>query len=99
MSVIRRSLHRHKLVFGGDAELVQFSALGAFLTALSGVGSNFTFTAISALIFWLTALYWLRKFAKKDPRLRDVWLRHIRQQDIYLAKSCAFQRTAWRKGG
>ena len=96
---IRRSLHRHTLVLGGDRELVMFSGLGAFLTALGG------FSLISAacgLFFWLVALFWLRKWAKADPLMRHVWLRHIRQQDLYPARSTVFlkhsQSAPWRKG-
>ncbi|MDL2226459.1 VirB3 family type IV secretion system protein [Deltaproteobacteria bacterium OttesenSCG-928-M10] len=99
-SPIRRSLHRHTLVLSGDRELVMFSGLGAFLTALGG------FSLISAacgLFFWLIALYWLRKWAKQDPLMRHVWLRHIRQQDLYPARTTVFlkqsgQAGPWRKG-
>jgi len=84
---IRRSLHRHSLVLGGDRELVMFSGLGAFLTALGGFS---LFSAVCGLAFWLIALYWLRKWAKEDPLMRPVWLRHIRQQDHYPAKTSAF---------
>ncbi|MDR2945711.1 MAG: VirB3 family type IV secretion system protein [Candidatus Adiutrix sp.] len=86
---IRRSLHRQALVLGGDRELVMFSALGAFLTALGGFS---LISALCGLVFWLIALYWLRKWAKKDPLMRHVWLRHIKQQDSYSAKTPLFHR-------
>ncbi|UQZ88853.1 conjugal transfer protein TrbD [Deltaproteobacteria bacterium Smac51] len=97
---IRRSLHRHTLVLGGDRELVMFSGLGAFLTALGGFS---LFSAFCGLMFWLIALYWLQKWAKKDPLMRQVWLRHIRQQDLYPAKTTVFLRQApksgpWKRG-
>ena len=99
-SPIRRSLHRHTLVLGGDRELVMFSGLAAFLTALGGFS---LFSALCGLAFWLTALFWLRKWATADPQMRDVWLRHIRQQDLYAARSSIFYNPAgqagpWRKG-
>jgi len=86
---IRRSLHRHTLVLGGDRELVMFSGLGAFLTALGGFS---LVSALCGLAFWLAALFWLRKWAKEDPLMRQVWLRHIRQQDLYPAKTSVFLR-------
>lgn len=87
---IRRSLHRQTLVLGGDRELVMFSGLGAFLTALGGFS---LLSAVCGLAFWLAALFWLRKWAKQDPLMRQVWLRHIRQQDYYPAKTTVFQRS------
>ena len=86
---IRRSLHRQALVLGGDRELVMFSGLGSFLTALGGFS---LISALCGLAFWLIALYWLRRWAKKDPLMRHVWLRHLKQQDIYPAHSPVFQR-------
>lgn len=87
---IRRSLHRHTLVMGGDRELVMFSGLGAFLTALGGF-SLWSLTA--GAVFWLAALVWLRRWAKLDPQLRPIWLAHIQEQDIYPARA-----SAWRRG-
>lgn len=97
---IRRSLHRQALFLGGDRELVMFSGLGAFLTALGGFS---LVSAFCGLAFWLTALYWLRKWAKIDQRMRDVWLRHLRQQDVYPARPTVwFRPTAnngpWKRG-
>ena len=97
---IRRSLHRHTLVLGGDRELVMFSGLGAFLTALGGFS---LVSAVCGLAFWLAALFWLRKWAKEDPLMRHVWLRHIRQQDLYPAKTPVFLRAGqpgpWKRRG
>ena len=97
---IRRSLHRPALVLGGDRELVMFSALAAFLTALGGFS---VLAAVSGLVFWLLALFWLRKWAKADPLMRQVWLKHIRQKDFYPARTTAFLREAvqsgpWKRG-
>lgn len=98
-SPIRKSLHRHALVLGGDRELVLLSALAAFLTALGGFS---LFSALCGLLFWLIALYWLRKWGQADPLLRQVWLRHIRQQDFYSARNPLFQNTGnsspWKRG-
>ncbi len=55
------------------------------LTLISGV---------SAVIFRLVAVFALRRMAKADPIMSRVWLRHIRQQDFYAARS-----GRWREGG
>jgi len=87
--MIHRSLHRHTLFLGGDRELVMYSGLGAILTVMGG----FSFTAAAiALAFWLTALFWIRKWAKADPLLRPVYLRHIKQQDFYPARTSIWHR-------
>ena len=95
---IRRSLHRPALVLGGDRELVMFSALAAFLTALGGFSPM---AVLCGLAFWLIALYWLRKWAKADPLMRPVWLRHLRQKDFYPARTTVFLKEAtgpWKRG-
>jgi type IV secretory pathway TrbD component len=77
-----------------------FSGLGAFLTALGGFS---LISALCGLAFWLIALFWLRKWAKEDPLMRQVWLRHIRQRDYYPAKSTvhpgAGQAGPWKAKG
>jgi len=88
---IRQSLHRHNLVLGGERELVMFSTLIAFLV---GVGGTSITSGICAVVFWLIAIYILRLLAKKDPQMSKVWLRHIRQQDYYPARS-----SCWRQSG
>ncbi len=98
---IRRSLHRHTLFLGGDRELVMFSGLGAFLTALGGFSLS---SALCGIGFWFVALFWLRKWAKKDPQMRHVWLRHVRQQALYPAKTSIYCRqnpkaSPWRRKG
>lgn len=95
---VHRSLHRHTLFLGGDRELVMFSGLGAILTALGGFSLT---AALCSLAFWLTAIFWLRKWAKDDPLMRPVWMRHIRQQDIYPARTGIWSKPSgtspWRK--
>jgi type IV secretion system protein VirB3 len=76
---------------GGDRELVMFSGLGAFLTALGGFS---LWSFLAGLAFWVAALIWLRRWAKIDPQFRQVWLAHIQEQDLYPAKP-----SAWRSGG
>lgn len=82
--IIHQSLHRHNLVLGGERDLVMGSAL---LALLVGVGGMTLISGGLALIFWLFALFVLRRMAKADPMLSRVWLRHVKQQDFYSARS------------
>ena len=88
---IRQSLHRHNLVFGAERELVMFSALIALLV---GVGGMTLISISAAVVFWIGSIFILRLMAKNDPLMSRVWLRHIKQQDYYLARS-----SRWRQGG
>jgi type IV secretion system protein VirB3/type IV secretion system protein VirB4 len=84
---IRRSLLRHTLVMGGERDLVMTSAMFAMLTGASGM--SFLAWTIGGL-FWLIALFALRRMAKADPCMSKIWLRHLTQQNFYSARS-----TAW----
>lgn len=87
---IRRSLHRHSLILGAERDLVLYCGLIALLV---GVGGFTIMSALAALIFWVAAVFVLRRMAKADPQMSRVWLRHIKRQDYYSARS-----TPWGKG-
>jgi type IV secretion system protein VirB3 len=42
-------------------------------------------------IFWITALFLLRLMAKADPKMRQVYLRHIKYKKYYPARSTPFR--------
>ena len=88
---IHQSLHRHAHVLGAERELVMTSALIALLV---GVGGLTVVCIVSAAVFWLVALFALRRMAKADPIMSRVWLRHIKQQEFYPAKA-----SRWRPVG
>ena len=88
---IHQSLHRHAHVLGAERELVMTSALIALLV---GVGGLTAVSIISAAVFWLLAVFALRRMAKDDPIMSRVWLRHIKQQEFYPAKA-----SRWRPVG
>ena len=88
---IHQSLHRHAHILGAERELVMTSALVALLV---GVGGLTAVSVTSAVGFWIAAVFALRRMAKADPIMSRVWLRHIKQQDFYRAKS-----GRWREGG
>lgn len=89
IAIVYQSLHRHNHLLGAEQDLVMLSALLAFLLGMSGlnlVGIG------SALFFWITSLFVLRRMAKHDPIMSKVFLRHMKQQTYYSAKS-----SVWRK--
>jgi type IV secretion system protein VirB3/type IV secretion system protein VirB4 len=88
---IHQSLHRQNHVLGAERELVMTSGLVALLV---GVGGLTLLSMVSAALFWLAALFALRRMAKADPQLSKVWLRHIKQQLFYAAKT-----SRWRVQG
>lgn len=81
---IHQSLHRHNHVLGAERDLVLTSGLIALLV---GVGGLTLLSAGTALLFWLVAVFALRRMAKADPQMSKVWLRHVKQQLFYAAKS------------
>jgi len=89
--LVHQSLHRHTHVMGAEREPVMTSALIALLV---GVGGLTAISAISAALFWIVAVFALRRMAKADPVMSRVWLRHIKQQDFYPAKA-----SRWRPVG
>ena len=88
---IHQSLHRHTHVLGAEREPVMTAALIALLV---GVGGLTAVSGISAVAFWIVAVFALRRMAKADPVMSRVWLRHIKQQDFYPAKA-----SRWRQFG
>jgi type IV secretion system protein VirB3/type IV secretion system protein VirB4 len=81
---IHQSLHRPAHVLGAEREPVMTAALIALLVGVGGL----TFVSIAtAALFWLAAVFALRRMAKADPIMSRVWLRHIKQQDFYPAKA------------
>jgi len=77
---IHQSLHRHNLVMGAERELVMTSALIALLV---GIGGMTWVSALCAGVFWIVAIFVLRRMARSDPLMSKIWLRSIKQQDYY----------------
>ena len=88
---IHQSLHRHAHILGAERELVMTSALIALLV---GVGGLTAVSIVSAVVFWIFAVFVLRRMAKADTIMSRVWLRHIKQQEFYPAKA-----SRWRAVG
>lgn len=83
-ALIHQSLHRQNLVLGAERELAMSSALIALLV---GVGGMTAISGIAAFVFWLAAIFVLRRMARADPLMSKVWMRHVKQQDLYSAKA------------
>ena len=87
---IHQSLHRYAHIMGAERELVMTSGLIALLV---GVGGLTAVSIVSAVVFWIIAVFALRRMAKADPMMSRVWLRHIKQQDFYPAKASRWRVT------
>lgn len=85
---VHRSLHRRILLLGGERDLVQLSAMAAFIVS---IGSQTVIGIASAVIFWCGAVYALRRMAKTDPHMSQIFDRHVRQQDFYPARGSVWR--------
>jgi type IV secretion system protein VirB3 len=81
---IHQSANRPNQILGADRELVLITILTAISLAFS-LGTWWGFAL--AVVFWIVAVAVLQRMGKADPLLRQIYLRHIRYQSFYLAKS------------
>ena len=81
---VHQSLQRHNFVMGAERELVMTSALIALLV---GIGGLTLLSGAAAAVFWIVAVFVLRRMAKADPIMSKVWMRHVKQNDFYSAKA------------
>lgn len=85
---IRRAGNRHNLFLGGDRELVMLAGLLSFTLV---VAAQDPFATAAGVLLWFGAVYACRLMAKKDPKLRHVYLRHRRYCRYYPARSTPFR--------
>lgn len=82
--VIHQSANRPHLLLGGDRELVlgtgMMSAVLIFVLAT-------WWGLLSGVFLWIAALAVLSRMGKADPLLRQVYVRHVKYQTFYAAKS------------
>jgi type IV secretion system protein VirB3 len=81
---IYRALHRPNLFLGGERELVLITAIAC---AGVGVSSLTVFGAVASLLVWSLCIGLFRLMAKSDPQLSRVYLRQLRHQPYYPARS------------
>lgn len=95
---IYRALHRAPLLWGVDRELVLMLGLLAFALIFAAATWATALIGIVLFAFGFTAL---RMMAKADPRMRAVYLRHIRYRPSYRARAglagLRSQRPHWRR--
>jgi type IV secretion system protein VirB3 len=82
--VIHQSANRSQLLLGGDRELVLFAAV---LSAMLIFALVTWWGVVTGVALWLLAVAVLSRMGKADPLLRHVYLRHIKYQPFYTAKS------------
>ena len=81
---IHQSANRPNQILGADRELVLITVLTAVSLAFS-LGSWWGLAL--AFGFWISAVAVLQRMGKADPLMRQIYLRHIRYQTFYPAKS------------
>lgn len=84
---IHQSANRPNTLLGADRELVLLSMMIAFALGLSFAT---WWGVVVAASFWFGAVAVLQRMGKADPLLRQVYMRHIRYQSWYPAKSGIF---------
>jgi type IV secretion system protein VirB3 len=80
---------------GGDRELVMFSGL---MAAILIFASQDWRALLVGFFFWFAGLWVLRLIAKSDPLMRDIYLRQLRYQSYYPARSRSFRKNPSSKG-
>lgn len=85
---IHACAHRDNLFMGGDREMVMFS--GVLSSALVFTGMDWIAT-IYGVFLWIFSVFVFRLMAKSDPKMRLVYLRHIRYQKFYQAHSTPYR--------
>ncbi len=83
------ALHRENFILGAERELVLVSALLSFTLIFVGLSPV---TIIAGTLFWGLSLYFLREMGKADPKMSQVYLRHIRYKAFYFARSKIWRR-------
>lgn len=84
---IHQASNRPNLFMGGDRELVMFSILLACTSIFVAMEMK---TILFGVTLWIFALFALRRMAKGDPLMRQVYLRHTRYNEYYPAHSTPF---------
>jgi type IV secretion system protein TrbD len=86
---IHRALSRPNLIFGADRELVLLTGLVAAILIFVVITP---YAAALGFMAWTLIVAALRRMAKSDPMMRQVYLRHIRYRPVYRPTSTPFTR-------
>lgn len=85
---LHRSLNRPNLVFGCDREMVMFAGL------ISGTMIFFVMewgAALTGVLLWLFAVFALRRMAKADPFMRQIYMRNRTYKSYYTPRPSPFR--------
>lgn len=82
--IIHQSANRPNTLLGADRELVLVAIMIAFTL---GFSLATWWGVIVAALFWTGSVAALQRLGKADPLLRQVYMRHIRYQTWYPARS------------
>lgn len=85
---IHRALSRPTLLFGADRELVLVTGLASAILIFVILKP---YAAVLGIAIWIVIVGVLRMMARADPRMRTVYLRHIKYRAYYRPTS-----TPWR---
>ena len=92
MALRRVTLHRAgirpHLFLGGDRELVLFSGLIACVLIFACFQP---LTILTGVALWMVALFFFRRMAKADPRMRHVYMRQLLYRRYYPARSTPYR--------
>lgn len=80
---------------GGDREMVMFSGLLAAILVFAAQDWSAAITGVAA---WFAALWVLRKMAKADPKMRQVYLRNRRYSPYYAPRATPFRNNTAAQG-
>jgi|SRR5687768_13072981 len=75
-----RALHRENLIWGGDRKLMLSALCLAGILVFSAMN---TVGFISGTLFGSVSVYCLRRMAKADPLMREVYFRQIKYLGYY----------------
>lgn len=81
---------RPNLFMGADREMLMTTGLIAVILVFP---SQSIIAAIIGIIIWFVFAHFLRMMAKRDPLMRNVYIRHIHYQRYYPADSAPFAPT------
>jgi type IV secretion system protein VirB3 len=88
---IHQAPNRPNTLLGADREMV---LLVIMITFGMGLSLATWWGVVLAALFWVGAVGVLQRMGKADPLLRQVYLRHIRYEDWYPAKSGIYSTSA-----
>lgn len=84
---IYSALNKPNLIFGADRELILMTGVVSFALFFTGLTMVTTLTAIVILMI---NSFFLRLMAKSDPLMRHIFIRQVKYNRFYYAKSTPF---------